>query len=735
MDCRFNFKRKLYLPGIICVSVLIGIILITGSNIQKKEIINNTKEQLIREKYNRKKNEIERFFTLIYQTTRTIGLMPSVRSVTGGNRASSEEDVVAEKRFSKEGHYTVQQLYNNLATNVNISEVYSVLDGFTKDQAPFFAYDSLIIADGKNKKGNVLRGSDVPEELEDEEYSYYPTQLAYFKSRYPRFTFNKLDDIPAVASPPMRTCDNTQFISKSKGDPVNASGILYSVPFYDNDGNFSGIISAIFRINTLEALLIDMPFLVITDEDKAEAEKIRLKSSSHPGNFVLVNRDLNIFIGDRRDPELIKRAGEMVRSGINSDDVHFESLNIRDGSKWMLFYRFDNNVLSEKIAAENHNLILKLAGLGVITLLIMIWIYSYLRKKDQLMNVAFEMKDIAEGEGDLTKRLKGLWKGDIGDLVRWVNVFLEKIHNVVINVKTAGEQVALTNNKVTSYTDTISDRMILQADKSVQVASASNEMTAAVSDIARNTSDMSMSAEKTLQIAQKGGEVVKASLDEVIRIKAAVSELAQLITSLGAQSRGIGDIVNVINDIAAQTNLLALNAAIEAARAGDMGRGFAVVADEVKKLAEKTSKSTGEIKKMIDTIQQQTMSAGTAMEDSLQRVESGVSLSNQAGESLRQIISSIYSLQSMVHSIALSTKDISLTAGKVNKEIDEIAAVSKNTTFTLQEIYVSSYELSQSEQLLTREISFFKTDGNSTEQSVNSSPAGDAGEQPDGQPH
>lgn len=734
MDCRINFRRKLYLPGIICVSALIGIILIAGSNIEKKKIINNIREQLIREEYNRKKFEVERFFTHIYQTIRTISFLPSIRSITGGNRTSAKEDVVAEKRFSREGHYTVQQLYNNLASNVNVSEVYCVLDGFTKDQTPFFAYDSLIITDWKNKKGNMLSGSDVPEELEDEEYSYYPTQLAHFKSRYPRFTFTKFDDIPAVASPPMRTY-NTQFTSKSKGDPVNASGILYSVPFYDNDGNFSGIISAIFRINVLEALLIDMPFLVITDEDKVEAEKIKLKLPSDPGNFVLVNRDLNISIGDRRDPELIKRAGEMVRSGINSDDVHVESLNIRDGSKWMLFYRFDNNVLSEKIAAENHNLILKLAGFVVITLLITVWIYTYLRKKDQLMNVAFEMQDIAEGEGDLTKRLKGLWKGDIGELVRWVNVFLEKIHNVVINVKTAGEQVALTNNKVTSYTDTISDRMILQADKSLQVASASNEMTSAVSDIARSASDMSMSAEKTLKIAQKGGEVVKTSVDEVIRIKAAVSELAQLITSLGNQSRGIGDIVNVINDIAAQTNLLALNAAIEAARAGDVGRGFAVVADEVKKLAEKTSKSTDEIKRMIDTIQQQTMSAGIAMEESLQRVESGVSLSNQAGESLRQIISSIHSLQSMVHSIASSTKEISLTAGKVNKEIDEIAAVSKNTTFTLQEIYVSSYELSQSEQLLTREISFFKTDGNSTEQSVSSLPAGDAGEQPDGQSH
>ncbi len=384
---------------------------------------------------------------------------------------------------------------------------------------------------------------------------------------------------------------------------------------------------------------------------------------------------------------------------------------------------------------SDRRLILELAELGIIMVLITAWIYSYFRKKNQLMNIALEMKDIAEGEGDLTRRLKGLYKGEVGDLVRWLNVFLEKIQNLIINVKTAGAQVASTNDKVTSYIDTISESMVRQADKSVQVAAASSEMTAAINDIAQNASDISVSAEETLNVARKGGEVIKASVDEVVRIKTAVSELAQFIASLNSQSKKIGDIVNVINDIAVQTNLLALNAAIEAARAGDVGRGFAIVAEEVKKLAEKTAKSTNEIREMINMIQNYTMGASTAMDESLQRVEAGVGLSNQTGDTFQQIISSVTGLQSMVQSIASSTMEMSLTAEQVNKDIDEIATVSKNTTFTLQEIYVSSYELSQSENLLAREISSFKTDGDAAGQSGKGSMPVDTGEKPAGQPH
>ncbi|RJQ48133.1 MAG: methyl-accepting chemotaxis protein [Nitrospiraceae bacterium] len=713
LNWHFRLGRKYYFLCVVFISVIAGIILVMVSNAEKKKIIENTKEHLIDEKFNRKKFEVERFFTHIYQSIRTISLLPSVKDIKGGNRTSEEENVVTEKRFSKEGYLTVQQLYNNLASNVNMSEIYCILDGFTKDQVPFLMYDSVIlneVADRSSGSGHA--GSDYPEELEDEEYSYYPHQLAYFKSRYPMFAFTKMDDIPAVTSPPMRTCDNTQYTSKSKGNPADAFGILYSVPFYDHDDRFRGIISAIFRLNALEALLLDIPFLVISDMDKAEAGKIGFNMPDKPGNFVLVNKEHDIFIGDRRDEGFISQIRERVKAGSFGDDIYSEDLNIKDNGKWMLLYRFDPVTIKNVVQAEKQKLTLKLAGIVIMSFLIVGWIYSYFKKKDQLMNVALDMKDIAEGEGDLTKRLSGQWDGEIGELVKWVNAFIEKIQKVVINVKSAGDQVASANKRVIAVTDIISEKMIISADRSSQVASASNGMTEAVSDIAKNASDMSLSAHKTLQIAQTGGNVVKASVNEVLRIKTAVSDLAQLINSLNDQSREIGDIISVINDIAEQTNLLALNAAIEAARAGDVGRGFAVVADEVKKLAEKTSRSTDEIRRMINTIQNKTMSAGTAMGESLKMVEAGVSLSNQAGESLQQIVNSVNSLQGLVQTIASATMEMSVTAEQVNKDIDEIADISKNTAATAEEMYVTSFELAQSEHMLASEISFFKTEGN-----------------------
>lgn len=351
-----------------------------------------------------------------------------------------------------------------------------------------------------------------------------------------------------------------------------------------------------------------------------------------------------------------------------------------------------------------------LAGLWILTLItFLVWMYFYYKKKNELFSIAYEMRDIAEGEGDLTKRLEGDWKGDVGELMKWMNVFIEKVHNVVSKVKEAGDKVASANQHLNVVTDTISEKMIAQADKSAQVAAASHEMAEAVADVAKNTSNISTAANETLKLAQEGGGVVNASVEEVLRIKTAMSELAGFIKSLGEHSNQIGEIVEVINDIAAQTNLLALNAAIEAARAGDVGRGFAVVADEVKKLSEKTSKSTGEIGEMIKTIQIQTTNAGIAMDESLQRVESGVGLSNKAGESLKQIVGSVNTLQEMLQQIAASTMEMSATAEQVNQDIEEIASISSNTTGHAQEMYATSFELAQSEQLLASEIAFFKT--------------------------
>lgn len=106
---------------------------------------------------------------------------------------------------------------------------------------------------------------DFPEESEEAEYEHYIKQLAFFKSRYPTFNFSSLDEIPFIASPPMRTCDNTQYTSETHGDVEDSFGMLFSVPIYGSDDGFRGIISVIVRSNIFEAVLIDRPFVIVTE--------------------------------------------------------------------------------------------------------------------------------------------------------------------------------------------------------------------------------------------------------------------------------------------------------------------------------------------------------------------------------------------------------------------------------------------------------------------------------------
>ena len=198
-----------------------------------------------------------------------------------------------------------------------------------------------------------------------------------------------------------------------------------------------------------------------------------------------------------------------------------------------------------------------------------------------------------------------------------------------------------------------------------------------------------------MRVADKGQEIVTKSVEEVKAISETVNESAKLMSSLGERSKQIGEIVNVIKDIADQTNLLALNAAIEAARAGEQGRGFAVVADEVRKLAERTAKATAEISGMIGAIQEEMDQAVISMENGTKRVEVGVEFSIQAGVALKQIVGSVTDLQTMVQQIATATEEMSTASEQISGDIETIANVSKETSVSSDQVSQASSDLAR----------------------------------------
>ncbi|HMK49753.1 MAG TPA: methyl-accepting chemotaxis protein, partial [Thermodesulfovibrionales bacterium] len=298
-------------------------------------------------------------------------------------------------------------------------------------------------------------------------------------------------------------------------------------------------------------------------------------------------------------------------------------------------------------------------------------------------------------EGDLTVSLEANGTNEIGQLSTAMQNMVTRLKGIVGNLKVSSDSMASASHQLSASSEQMSRGVTEQAGRASQIATASNEMSQTIVDVAKNSSSIATSSAETVGTAAEGEGIVKKSVEEVKAIANTVRESAQLMESLGQRSKQIGDIVNVIKDIADQTNLLALNAAIEAARAGEQGRGFAVVADEVRKLAERTAKATAEIGGMIGGIQEEMSRAVLSMEEGTKRVEVGVDFSNQAGEALNKIVGSITNLQSMVQQIATATEEMSTASEQITNDIDTIANVSRETSVSSNQVSQSSSDLSR----------------------------------------
>ena len=234
-----------------------------------------------------------------------------------------------------------------------------------------------------------------------------------------------------------------------------------------------------------------------------------------------------------------------------------------------------------------------------------------------------------------------------------------------------------------------------QSDATSSMAAAVEELSVSIDQVEEHAGDVRRITQQASEQSTRSAQVIQAAAGEIHRIAAAVTESAEDIRSLETLSGRISGIVNVIREIADQTNLLALNAAIEAARAGEQGRGFAVVADEVRKLAERTAASTGEIGTMIDEIQQGARTAAAGMQTSVARVEEGVGLANEAGNSVGQISAATAQVTQAVDGIGFTLKEQATSARDIAARVESVSQGTENLAANTQQTATAAQELTR----------------------------------------
>lgn len=301
----------------------------------------------------------------------------------------------------------------------------------------------------------------------------------------------------------------------------------------------------------------------------------------------------------------------------------------------------------------------------------------YLLRSLRLIND--RLRDIADGDGDLTKRIELQSRDELGTLAVSFNNFVEKLHDIISQVSQGTLQVASASYELQANAEQMAHGAEAAATQVNTVASSSEVLAASTFEISNNCGTVAESSRRANDSAQTGAVVVEKTVDIMARIAERVKDSARTVESLGARGNQIGEIISTIEDIADQTNLLALNAAIEAARAGEQGRGFAVVADEVRALAERTSRATREISQMIKGIQGETRGAVLAMEQGVKEVELGSEEAARSGEAIRTILEQFRTLDCQVGEISAAAEDQTRVTTEISTNVMQITEIIETT--------------------------------------------------------
>nr|WP_243889042.1 methyl-accepting chemotaxis protein [Shewanella algae] len=335
-------------------------------------------------------------------------------------------------------------------------------------------------------------------------------------------------------------------------------------------------------------------------------------------------------------------------------------------------------------------------------------LFAAQRTVTPIRNMLDNLNDIAQGEGDLTKRLQVHGEDEIAQLGQAFNSFVDKLQHIIRDVTTATHEVQDASGSIHAQTQAIAAQLANHNNETDQVVTAITEMSSTAQEVAMNTTQVAEATHVASDEVAKAQECVDTSLTEISTLMAEINSAADHIQSLNEQSQKINSVLSVIGGIAEQTNLLALNAAIEAARAGEQGRGFAVVADEVRSLASRTQASTLEINEMLSELHRLVSQAVSAMEESQQSCHRSVESSRLISESLGAVTSSVTSINDMSTQIATAATEQSSVTEEINRNIYAIQEIVAELLHSSEEAARVSQTVSHSGDNLGQLVNQFR---------------------------
>ncbi|WDP92550.1 MAG: methyl-accepting chemotaxis protein [Desulfobacter sp.] len=359
--------------------------------------------------------------------------------------------------------------------------------------------------------------------------------------------------------------------------------------------------------------------------------------------------------------KLFKPLGWIVGTGVYVDDIQ-KSLAAKE----------------EALRKQVRSSILMQLGIILIVVAVFIVITLVVARKISLplMNTSLMLKDIAEGEGDLTKRLDVVSKDEVGSLSKWFNAFIERLHNIIVDIGANAQTVTAASSEVLTMSAQMSEGADGLSGKATSVAAAAEEMSTNMTSVAaaseQAATNIGMVTDSASQMQNTLGEVAdncQKARDVSGKAEEQADEASARVGLLGDAARDISKVTDVIRDIAEQTNLLALNATIEAARAGEAGKGFAVVASEIKDLAAQTANATNDIKGKIDGIQNSTG-------DTVKDVEKISGVISEVNEIVTAIAAAVEEQSTIATEVSENITQASTGIDEVNTNVAQSSQVS-----------------------------------------------------------